>query len=247
MVITENSDQFGYGIYGDTIGEMWIGLVKAVVSSGVNSFDESRERLALPNLRVKSAAQNFPDPVIERYSNGEQLKAMIDFMFEREVMEDIDVVKSFSPGAKSYRKRIKEGRLVDFVIERLSLIPESKKAAIVFPTYDDYAAVMRNHGDDYMPCLVSIHFRLAPREFGYVLNTTFFSRSMDVWQKGHGNFLSIAMLSDHIAKALSFRLGEAVELGILDGMIADGHIYEEKYAEARATVEAYAGTEAMMA
>jgi thymidylate synthase len=245
MMTCEFSQQFGYGIYGDTIGEMWIGLVKAVVSSGVHSLDESRERLALPNLRVKSAAQNFPDQIIEKYSNGEQLKAMIDFMFEKEVMEDIDVVKSFSPGAKSYRKRIKEGRLVDFVIERLSLIPESKKAAIVFPTYDDYAAVMRNHGDDYMPCLVSIHFRLSPREFGYALNTTFFSRSMDVWQKGHGNFLSVAMLSDHIAKALSFRLGETVHLGFLDGMIADGHIYEEKYSEARAMVEEYDGAEAL--
>jgi thymidylate synthase len=244
---SEFSRQFGHAIYGDTIGEMWMGLVKAVVTSGVNSFDESRERLALPNLRVKSATQNFPDPIVERYCDGEQLKAMIDFMFEKEVMEDVDVVKSFSPGAKSYRKRIKEGRLIDFVIERLSLIPESKKAAIVFPTYEDYAAVMRNHGDDYMPCLVSIHFRLAPREFGYSLNTTFFSRSMDVWQKGHGNFLSIGMLTDHIAKALSWRLGQSITLGFLDGMIADGHIYEEKYAEAREKVEQYDSDMAVLA
>jgi thymidylate synthase len=239
MISSEFSEQFGHQIYGDTIGEMWMGLVKAVVSAGAHSFDESRERLALSNLRVKSATQIAPDQTLEKYCDGAQLKAMIDFMFEREVMEDIDVVKSFSPGAKSYRKRIKEGRLVDFVIERLSLIPESKKAAIVFPTYDDYAAVMRNHGDDYMPCLVSIHFRLAPTGFGYVLNTTFFSRSMDVWQKGHGNFLSVAMLSDHIAKALTWRLSQNVALGFLDGMIADGHIYEEKYAEARKKVEQY--------
>jgi thymidylate synthase len=242
---TEYSQQFGYGLYGETIGEMWMGLVKAVVSDGTHSFDESRERLALSNLRVKSATQVAPDPILDKYCNGAQLKAMIDFMFEKEAMEDIDVVQSFSPGAKSYRKRIKEGRLIDFVIERLSLIPESKKAAIVFPTYEDYAAVMRNHGDDYMPCLVSIHFRLASTGFGYALNTTFFSRSMDVWQKGHGNFLSIAMLSDHIAKALSWRLGQQVTLGFLDGMIADGHIYEEKYAEAREKVEEYFSNEAV--
>ena len=229
----EYSEHFGHQIYGTTIGDMWVGLVQAVLDSGTTSFDETRERIALSNIRVKSAAQNYPDPLIERCSNIEQLKAMLDFMFSRDVMEDIDVVHSFSPGAKSYRQRIKDGKMVDFVIERLSLIPESKKAVIVFPTYDDYAAVMRNHRDDYLPCIVSIQFRLLPRGEGYDLNTTFYSRSMDVWQKGHGNFLSIAMLSDHIRKEIMARIGRPIRLGPLDGMICDGHVYNEKYSEAR--------------
>jgi thymidylate synthase len=226
------SDHFGHQIYGSTIGEMWAGLVNAVLSAGTTCFDEERERIALPNIRVKSAAQNYPDPVIERYSNSDQLKAMLEFMFSRDVMEDIDVVHSFSPGAKSYRQRIKDGKMLDFVIERLSLIPESKKAVIVFPTYDDYAAVMRNHRDDYLPCIVSIQFRLLPKRDNFELNTTFYSRSMDVWQKGHGNFLSMAMLSDHVRKEISTRLGKKIRLGPIDGMICDAHIYNEKYAEA---------------
>lgn len=73
--------------------------------------------------------------------------------------------------------------MIEFVIERLSLIPESKKAVVVFPTYEDYAAVMRNHRDDYLPCLVSIQFRLLPDGKDYVFHTTFYSRSMDAWQK----------------------------------------------------------------
>ncbi|MGE4251903.1 MAG: thymidylate synthase [Parvibaculaceae bacterium] len=236
---SEHSEKFGYQIYGKTIGEMWIALVETVLSHGEKCFDEGRERLAVPNLRVKSSAQNFPDKIIEKHANGAQLKAMIDFMFDRDVIEDVDVVKSFRAGAKSYSQRIKDGQMVDFVIERLSLIPESKKAVIVFPTYDDYAAVRRNHRDDYLPCIVSIQFRLKPQADGYILNTTFYSRSMDTWQKGHGNFLSIAMLSHHIAQEISARLHKKIAIGSLDGMIADGHIYQEKYEEASTHVKNY--------
>lgn len=236
---SEYSDKFGYQIHGKTIGEMWIALVETVLSQGEKCFDEGRERLAVSNVRVKSSALNFPDDIIEKHANGAQLKAMIDFMFDRDVIEDVDVVKSFRAGAKSYSQRIKDGQMIDFVIERLSLIPESKKAVIVFPTYDDYAAVRKNHRDDYLPCIVSIQFRLKPQADGYLLNTTFYSRSMDTWQKGHGNFLSIAMLSEHVAQEISARLRKEIRLGSLDGMIADGHIYKEKYEEASAHVGNY--------
>lgn len=156
-------NEFGVQIYGATIGDTWAGLVRAVLDLGSQCFDEDRERIALSNVRIKSSVQNYPDLTIEEHCNSAQLKAMLDFMFNTDTMEDIDVVKSFSRGAKSYHRRIKEGRMIEFVIERLSLIPESKKAVVVFPTYEDYAAVMRNHRDDYLPCLVSIQFRLVAR------------------------------------------------------------------------------------
>ncbi|WP_234798367.1 hypothetical protein, partial [Mycobacterium tuberculosis] len=191
-------NEFGVQIYGATIGDTWAGLVRAVLDLGSQCFDEDRERIALSNVRIKSSVQNYPDLTIEEHCNSAQLKAMLDFMFNTDTMEDIDVVKSFSRGAKSYHRRIKEGRMIEFVIERLSLIPESKKAVVVFPTYEDYAAVMRNHRDDYLPCLVSIQFRLLPDGKDYVFHTTFYSRSMDAWQKGHGNLLSIAKLSDWV-------------------------------------------------
>jgi thymidylate synthase len=228
---------FGPQIHGETIGNMWSGLVRAVLDHGEKCFDEGRERIAIHNIRVKSDAQNYPDPVIESLTNDDQHGAMLDLMFHKDEMLDIDVVQSFSPGAKSYHHRIKEGRMVEFVIERLSLIPESKKAVIVFPTYEDYAAVMSNHEDDYLPCLVSIQFRLLPKDDGYTMHTTFYSRSMDAWQKGHGNFISIAMLSDDIRKEISNRIGKPIELGPLDGLICDAHIYNEKYGEASDRME----------
>jgi len=233
MSQNNNGNGFGPQIFAPTIGTMWAELVKEILSSGETCFDEGRERMAVSNVRVKSAAQNYPDPLIDEHCNEDQLKAMLDLVFEKDEMLDIDVVQSFSPGAKSYCHRIKEGRMVEFVIERLSLIPESKKAVIVFPTYEDYAAVMQDHNDDYLPCLVSIQFRLLPMNGGYTMHTTFYSRSMDAWQKGHGNFLSIAMLSDQIREEISRRIDKPIDLGPLDGLICDAHIYNEKYEEAR--------------
>ena len=235
------SEEFGIQIAGDSVGEMWADLIQVILDKGEVSFDEKRERLAVQNVRVHAAAQTHPDPVIEDLVDPEQLKDMLGFVFEQDKMVDIDVVASFSPGAKSYCHRIKEGRMVEFVIERLSLIPESKKACIVFPTYEDYAAIMENHYDDYLPCLALIQFRLLPKDDGYIMRTYFYSRSMDPWQKGHGNFISIAMLSDHIAGEISKRIDKPIEVGPLDGMICDAHIYKEKYDEARERMANWSG------
>ncbi len=230
-------DNFGYQVHGETIGEMWLSLVDAVISHGTHSLDEDRDRIALQNIRVRSSQQNFDDPIIAKYGKKENVDAIINLTFQEAKMTDIDIKPSFSPGAKSYFQRIVEGRMVEFVIKRLSMIPESKKAVIVFPTYEDYEAVLKTPKDDYLPCIVSIQFRLMPVENGaYVLDTTFYARSLDIFQKGYGNFVAITLLSKNIAQEISKNLGVPVTLGFLDGLIADAHVYGELTTKAEETL-----------
>lgn len=231
--------QFGCQIFGKTLGEAWISLVEVVLKYGKKSYDEKRGRKALLNLRIKSSTQKLPDNIISKYGNVENLKAMLDLTFHEEIMRDIDVVKSFQIGAKSYHKRIKEGRLLEFVIERLGKIPESKKAVIVFPTNDDYKTILENHTDDYLPCIIAVQFRLVPNKKNFVLNTNFYARSMDVYQKGHGNLVAIAMLSEIVASGVSQKLNKDIKLGFIDGIIADGHIYKEILDDARKTIKRF--------
>ncbi|MCL5795837.1 MAG: hypothetical protein M1338_05800 [Patescibacteria group bacterium] len=113
-----NDPQFGYQIYGKSIGETWLNLVEAILFNGESSFDEGRERLAIMNVRIKSETQNISDQLIAKYAENEKTKAMIDFTFSKEIIEDIDVIKSFQQGAKSYHQRIStqtilHGRLKD--------------------------------------------------------------------------------------------------------------------------------------
>lgn len=226
-------------IFGNTIGETWIDLVEAVVTKGRVCFDEQRKRLALDNVRVKSETQVSADPIVTNFGNREKLEAMLDLTFQKLEMYDCDVTPSFSQGAKSYFQRIKEGKLFDFVVGRLSAIPESKKAVIVFPAREDYEQVLGNMHDDYLPCLVSVQFRLVKSGEQYKLNTTCNFRSMDVFQKGHGNFVALAKMTELLAERISANVGASVNTGYLDGLIVDAHIYENTLEEAKNVLKQY--------
>jgi len=231
---------FGEHIYGQTIGEMWIQLVKAVLS-GEESEDEGRKRLALQAVRVKSETQIIEDKIIKKYGNGKFISSLVGLTFEDNKMYDFDVVQSFGPGADSYYKRIQDGRMIDFIIKRLAKFPESKKAIMVFPNKNDYKSVLENPTDDYFPCIVSIQFRLVPNNYD-TMNTIFYARSIDAFQKSNGNFIAIAMLSHEIAKRLSKNLGREIKVGTLDGLICDAHVYNECYDDAKKLIKEYETT-----
>jgi thymidylate synthase len=224
---------FGHHVWGESLGQTWLHLVDAVLKHGSESLDEGRPRLALQNVRIKSLSQSLPDKIIEHYGNKDNLEAIVKLTFATDKMRDVDVTPSFSPGAKSYHQRIKEGQLIDFVVKRLTRFPESKKAVIVFPTFDDYRAVLANPGDDYLPCIVSVQFRLIDNN----LSTTVYLRSLDVFQKAHGNLWSLALLSDLVADRLSESLRREIKPTFLDGLIADAHIYQNTLELARSTMD----------
>ena len=69
--------QFGYNIYGKTIGEMWISLIEAILKKGEVSYDEKRKRIALMNVRVKSESQNIKDKIIDKYAENEKFLRII--------------------------------------------------------------------------------------------------------------------------------------------------------------------------
>ncbi len=230
-------EPFGYHISTNTIGEAWHELFSTVLEHGAVEFDEGRERLALQMVRIHSKSQNFPDAIIQKFGNEKNLQSIIELTFGDRTMYDVDVVKSFTVGAKSYFARLEEGRMVEFVVDRLSIIPESKKAVIVFPTYEDYRAILTNHTNDYLPCIVSIQYRMRPNNGGWLLNTIFNMRSLDAYQKAHGNLAAMAILTSNIAEQISKRLGVEVVPGTIDGLIVDAHIYNETVSEAKDKVQ----------
>lgn len=230
---------FGYHVYAKSIGRAWIDLVSAVIASGEKTFDEGRERLSLQNVRIRIDSPTLPDRIIDKYANKKNIDDIIHLTFSGETMYDFDVKPSFSPGAKSYYARLKEGKMVEFVVERLSKIPESKKAVVSFIHWDDYKSVLANPYDDYLPCIVSIQFRLLPTDNGYAMNVVFKSRSIDAYQKSNGNMIAIVMLATNISKELSSRLNKRVFLNSIDGLITDAHIYQECYRDARKLMSNY--------
>ena len=234
------NDYFGYQIYGDTIGEAWLDLLECVLKNGELEMDEKRRRFALQNVRVRVKQQKLPDLLLEKFADKNNINEMIRLVFKDEVMEDMDITPSFMKGAKSYFARIKEGRMIDFVVKRLTEIPESKKAVIVFPTYEDYAKVLNSPYNDYLPCIVSIQIRLRPKQGGgWIANTIFNMRSSDIYQKFPGNLTVITMMAQSIAERLSKNLNTEVLLGYLDGTITDVHLYQNTFNSAQAVSISY--------
>ena len=233
-------EPFGVCVYGERLGSAWFSLVEAILKNGEETFDEGRRRISLQNVRIRSSYQQTNDPIVEKYANKENIKKVISLTFEEAEMYDFDVNPSFSRGSKSYHARLKEGQMLEYVVERLSLIPESKKAVISFIHWDDYKAVLANPKDDYLPCITTVQFRLIENEEGgYRMNTIFTARSMDSFQKGIGNLIAISMMSEKVAEKLRENLKANIEVCSLDGMITDAHIYTENIHDAQELLKKY--------
>lgn len=234
-------EPFGYLIYGEIIGSIWLSLVESLLKNGQLTEDEGRRRLCLQNIRVRSATQVFPDPLIERYGNRKNVDEIIHLTFDKDIMHDFDVVPSFSPESQSYCARIKDWGMLDFVVDRLIEIPESKKAIMSFIRKEDYEKVLKRPKDDYLPCITTVQFRLIKidNDKGYHMNTLFNARSIDAYQKAGGNFAAISLLSKEVAKRLGQNLKVPIWVGALDGMITDAHIYQETIEESKKAISAY--------
>lgn len=235
----ERIKNVGYAVYGETLGEMWLQMVETILKNGNFELDENRGRFAVKNLRFASATTNVDDALIEKYGDQEKINAMKRVVFESDTMVDFDITPSFRNGAKSYKKRLEEGKMIDFVVNRLAKIPESKKAVMVFPTYEDYEAVTNSPWNDYLPCITALQFRVAKRQGKTYLDLTLFMRSWDGFQKGAGDVIVVSMVANIVRQQLEEKLGVAIAPGRLDGLVTDVHIYENTYEKAQQTVFDY--------
>ena len=119
------------------------------------------------------------------------------------------------------------------VIKRLTKIPESKKAVMVFPTYEDYEAVLTSPWNDYLPCITALQFRINEKLGEKYLDLTLFMRSWDCFQKGAGDLNVVCMLADEIIKELTKTLKQEIKYGRIDGLVTDVHIYENTFENAQ--------------
>ena len=214
-------------------------MVETILKNGQFELDENRGRFAVRNLRFAAGIANPDDKLIEKYGDKAKIDAMKAVVFDSDTMKDFDITPSFRNGAKSYKKRLEEGKMMEFVIERLAKIPESKKAVMVFPTYEDYIAVLNSPWNDYLPCITALQFRVNQRLGKNYLDLTLFMRSWDGFQKGAGDLTVVSMLGNKVLEALEKKLSMKIETGRLDGLVTDVHIYENTYEAAQSVHFAY--------
>ncbi len=238
MKVTQH--QFGYTLEAKSLGEAWMSLVECCLKNGLPEWDENRARFALHGVRMTIERHGDHDPVISRFANQQSIEKMRELVFQKDTMEDFDITPSFRNGSKSYKKRIEEGDMYDFVVKRLTKIPESKKAVMIFPTYEDYEVVKTSPYNDYLPCIVLLQFRLHKLDQQtYQINTHFYMRSQDAYQKNISDLVIFSDITKEVAKRLAASLQCKIKLGQMDGYITDAHIYKNTYNDAFATHSTY--------
>ena len=109
----ERIEDVGYVVHGNTIGQTWLGIVETILKNGRFELDENRGRFAVRNLRFSSSTTDVDDDLIERYGDKDKIDAMKRVVFESDEMVDFDITPSFRNGAKSYKKRLEEGKIID--------------------------------------------------------------------------------------------------------------------------------------
>lgn len=229
----------GYSVYGENIWIAWIQWIKCILENWENEADEKRNRLSLQNFRLKSLTMNSNDSIFEKYWNKKNIEIMKNLVFNDDLMIDCDITPSFTCKTKSYKVRIFEKDLLNYIVERLKLIPESKKAIMVFPDINDYNQVRNNPFNDYFPCITSIQFRLRPiKNRIQKLNTIVFMRSWNIDQKWPWDLIIYSILCELICEKLNLENQWNIKIvpWELDVFITDVHIYENTIENAKNTL-----------
>ncbi len=179
-----------------TLGQGWLGVVRAVLEDGARATYDGQEtrELGLVTLVVERPASD--DPVVAELGDPEWLAWMHDnFVVHGEVAELGD--------ADSYALRLHDyartGRdQVAWVVERLRGDPECRSAAVTtFQPLTD---------DTYIPCISMLDFWLPAGELELVV----YAHSLDFGKKAYGNLVELARLQEHVAGELDAPVGRLV-------------------------------------
>lgn len=104
---------------------------------------------------------------------------------------------------------------------------------MVFPVMKTMRMWYNSPFNDYLPCIVSLQFRLHRVKNGeYTINTHFFMRSQDAFQKNISDLVVFADIASVVARKLEKTLGVPIKTGVMDGYITDAHVYKNTYDQA---------------
>ncbi len=189
-------------IVADSIGEVWLGCIKRVVSTGTTSFDEDVHLLEVLGLGIKILHPSLDDYYIKKFGDKHIIEHTLDKFSKGVHMEN----RPFTYGQRIYDKNGVDQ--FNWLVDRLKNKTETKSATIC----------LLNEGEKSLnlPCLVSIDAKIRDES----LHLQFFYRSQNIIGRQYANFFALAKFQQDLARELD------VSVGTLGGYIASAHIYE---------------------
>ena len=178
-----------------SLGEAWINLVRCTLDDGGPLGDEVIELL---NVLTTFPADNEPDVLLARFGNAELIAEMHKVFFTNEpnALGHSYAGHMRGPGGR--------GDLED-VIELLRKDRLSKRAVLT----------LCGAGDGKVPCINAIQFLVR----GERVETIYFARGQDVYNKFYADGLCVALMARRVAGSLGLPSGNVT------GFISSLHLY----------------------
>jgi thymidylate synthase len=204
-----------------TLGEAWIAIASAILTSGVVGSWEGLPIVEVFRATLDVNSPRVEDPIIALHGDPERVAWMHANFTDHSRVAELGDADSYATRLYDYAH---EGRdQIRWVIDRLAANPWARDATVTtFQPLTDTS---------YIPCVSLLDFWLVEGK----LQLAAYATAIDFGTKGYANLIELAALQTRVASDLS------VGVGTLTMTVKSAHIYQTELGPMRGIVAATQG------
>jgi thymidylate synthase len=189
-----------------TLGEAWMAISAAILSSGVEGRWEGVPIVELFRATIDVHSPSVDDPIIAAHGDPERMQWMHANFIDHSRVPELGDADSYATRLYDYAHTGRDQ--VRWVIDRLADNPWTRDATITtFQPLTDAS---------YVPCVSLLDFWLVEGE----LQLAVYAHAIDFGTKGYANLVELAALQTRVASDLGARMGT------LTMTVKSAHIYQ---------------------
>jgi thymidylate synthase len=189
-----------------TLGEAWISIASAILTSGVVGNWEGLPIVEVFRATLDVSSPRIDDPIIAQHGDPERLAWMHANFTDHSRVAELDDADSYATRLYDYAHTGHDQ--IRWVIDRLAANPSARDATVTtFQPLTDTS---------YIPCVSLLDFWLVEGR----LQLAVYANAIDFGTKGYANLVELAALQTRVAGDLG------VGVGTLTMTVKSAHIYQ---------------------
>jgi thymidylate synthase len=189
-----------------TLGEAWISIASAILTSGVVGNWEGLPIVEVFRATLDVSSPRIDDPIIAQHGDPERLAWMHANFTDHSRVAELDDADSYATRLYDYARTGHDQ--IRWVIDRLAANPSARDATVTtFQPLTDTS---------YIPCISLLDFWLVEGR----LQLAVYANAIDFGTKGYANLVELAALQTRVAGDLG------VGVGTLTMTVKSAHIYQ---------------------
>jgi thymidylate synthase len=189
-----------------TLGEAWISIASAILTSGVVGNWEGLPIVEVFRATLDVSSPRIDDPIIAQHGDPERMAWMHANFTDHSRVAELDHADSYATRLYDYAHTGHDQ--IRWVIDRLAANPSARDATVTtFQPLTDTS---------YIPCISLLDFWLVEGK----LQLAVYANAIDFGTKGYANLVELAALQTRVAGDLGVRVGT------LTMTVKSAHIYQ---------------------